>query len=206
MPRHLRVDKTEKVGQAASTVSGLFGREYFVKPINGGSSISTFSATADTLPRVLEKSFETCDAVLVEERVRGKEATVAVLEGYRGQSHYVMPVIEIIPPAGKDFFDLEAKYNGSTEELVPGRFSKLERAHLQDLAKDIHMTLELRHLSRSDFIVAPDGVYFLEVNTLPGLTDQSLFPKAVEAVGGSYRELILHLLELAKKKPQSGRA
>lgn len=199
MPKHMRVDKGTDPMQAAATISSLFGREYFVKPVCGGSSLSTFTADSSNLATVLEQAFAVCDAVLVEERVRGKEATVGVLEGYRGSSHYIMPVIEIVPPTGKDFFDEEAKYSGLTDEIVPGRFGKAERELLSTLAKDIHTHMELRHISRSDFIVAPQGIYFLEVNTLPGLTDQSLFPKAVESVGGSYRELILHLLKLARR-------
>ncbi len=199
MPKHMRVEKGTDPLKAAHTISGLFGREYFVKPVCGGSSFHTFTADSIHLPTVLEKAFAVCDAVLVEERVRGKEATVGVLEGYRGKSHYVMPVIEIVPPHGKEYFDLEAKYSGLTDEIVPGRFSKAERELLSLLAKDVHTHMELRHISRSDFIVAADGVYFLEVNTLPGLTDQSLFPKAMTSVGGSYRDLIVHLLALAQR-------
>ena len=99
-----------------------------------------------------------------------------------------------MPPLTATFFSADVKYTGETEEICPGRFSLQEKQELQRVAKDVHMLLNLKQYSRSDFIVASDGIYFLEVNTLPGLTSQSLFPKSMIAVGSSYKELITHLL------------
>jgi D-alanine-D-alanine ligase len=86
------------------------------------------------------------------------------------------------------------KYNGSTQELCPSSFNQKTKDALEEAARTIHKTLDLSQYSRSDFIVAPDGVYFLEVNTLPGLTKESLLPKAITAIGGSYKDFITHLI------------
>jgi D-alanine-D-alanine ligase len=89
------------------------------------------------------------------------------------------------------------KYSGKTNELCPGRFTDTESEELQRLARIIHETLGLSHYSRSDFIITSRGTYALETNTLPGLTSESILPKALAAVGCSYPNFIEHLLELA---------
>jgi D-alanine-D-alanine ligase len=95
------------------------------------------------------------------------------------------------------FFDREVKYNGSTMEIVPGRFSKAESDELMRQASLMHEALGLRHYSRSDFMVTPRGIYFLETNTLPGLTTQSLLPKSLAAVGVKFPDFLSHLVELS---------
>jgi D-alanine-D-alanine ligase len=100
-------------------------------------------------------------------------------------------------PEGADFWDYEAKYDGITTEICPGNFTDDEKRIMQDAAHAVHETLGLSHYSRSDFIVAPSGIYFLEVNTLPGLTPASLLPKSLEAVGVSFPQFLEHLLSLA---------
>ena len=98
----------------------------------------------------------------------------------------------------KDFFDYAAKYTGISQEICPGNFSADEKAEIQALATLVHRHLNLRHYSRSDFIVNPRrGIYFLEVNTLPGLTSESLVPKALAAVGCPLPEFLDHVLQLA---------
>jgi D-alanine-D-alanine ligase len=135
--------------------------------------------------------------LLVEEYITGREATCAVLEQFRDQSTYVFPVIEIIPPADQPFFTTTAKYNGTTREICPGNFSYTERSKIAELAEFIHQSLGLSQYSRSDFILKNGTPYFLEVNTLPGLTNESLFPKAAAAVGLSFSDLVTHLVETA---------
>jgi D-alanine-D-alanine ligase len=136
--------------------------------------------------------------VFIEERILGREATVGVVENLRGEALYVLPVIEIIPPAG-DFFSYDAKYSGETREVCPGHFSRVETEELQRIAKVMHRTLEQRHYSRSDFIVTPKGIYFLETNSAPavGLTTESLLPKALASVGVSFSDFLSHLVNLA---------
>jgi len=196
-PRHMRVTKaglTDPV-QTAMSISELFGPKYVVKPTYGGSSIGMKVAqNAQELGTVLKELIAEHDDLLIEEYVSGREATVGILENYREQELYHLPSIEIIPPESAGYFAAEVKYNGETEEICPGRFKENEKTEMAAAAQEVHRALGLRHYSRSDFIVAPDGIYFLEINTLPGLTSQSLFPKAIESVGGNYTDLIKHLL------------
>jgi D-alanine-D-alanine ligase len=97
-------------------------------------------------------------------------------------------------------FDYDAKYSGESQEICPGNFSSEEEEELEKLAALAHKALNLSHYSRSDFIVSPNrGVYFLESNTLPGLTKESLLPKALEAVGVSVKEFLHHVLRLAHR-------
>ena len=118
------------------------------------------------------------------------------MEKFRDEALYALPVIEIIPPEG-DFFSYGAKYSGETREVCPGNFSRVIREELQVAARAIHHALGLRHYSRSDFVVTPKGIYYLETNTLPGLTTESLMPKSLAAVGVSLKEFFSHLVNLA---------
>jgi D-alanine-D-alanine ligase len=188
---------------------------YIVKPISGGSSIGVFliksrEEFADAMFKVLERG----DSILIEEFIPGVEATVGVIEGFRGQELYALPPVEI-RPIGGNFFDYEAKYKGKSpplpgenrnvyrrekaaEEIVPATFSTSIKKELEKLAVAAHEALGLRHYSRSDFIISPRrGIFILETNSLPGLTDESLVPKALKAVGSSLSELADHLVMLA---------
>ena len=139
------------------------------------------------------------EGVLVEELIRGREATAGVVEGLRGEVLYSLPSIEIVPPSD-DFFSYDAKYSGATQEITPGRFSKKEKEELARLSRVMHEALGLRHYSRSDFIVSPRGIYYLETNTLPGMTTESLLPKSLAAVGVQFPDFLEHLVGLALKR------
>ena len=134
---------------------------------------------------------------MVEEFIRGREATCATLEGFRNERIYVFPSVEIIPPQESKFFSTESKYDGSTIEICPARFSYGDKVAIAEAAVLVHEVLNLAQYSRSDFIVNDKGVYFLEVNTLPGLTSESLYPKAAAAVGLQMKDLVAHLVETA---------
>ena len=108
-----------------------------------------------------------------------------------------MPPIEIVPPKENSFFDYEAKYGGKSQEICPGNFPIDIKEDIQSTAGKVHKALGLNHYSRSDFIVSPRGIYFLEVNTLPGLTEESLFPKSLDAVGFKFPDFLDHLITLA---------
>jgi len=177
----------------AEATSGVFDGPFVIKPVTGGSSVGIVIAKNTTeLALALEKLFQTYDNLLVEKRIIGKEATIGVINNFREKLIYTLPPVEIIPKT--EFFDYQAKYDGTTMEVCPGCFSSEEKSALAQAATLVHNELGLSQYSRSDFIVAADGVYFLEVNTLPGLTTESLFPKALEAVGVSYSGFVQHLL------------
>jgi D-alanine-D-alanine ligase len=111
---------------------------------------------------------------------------------------YALPPIEIVPPSADAFWNYDAKYNGATKEIVPGRFTKQISEELERQARLMHAALELRHYSRSDFIVTPKGIYYLETNSLPGLTSESLLPKSLAAVGVSFGDFLSHIIDLAR--------
>jgi len=175
---------------------------WIVKPLTGGSSLGIHVCkTMPDLIKVFENSETVNVSMIVEELITGKEATVGVIENFRNKEHYILPSIEIRPPQESVFFDYDAKYSGSSDEICPGNFSSEEKKELERLAEMIHKGLNLSHYSRSDFIVTPKrGIYALEVNTLPGLTEESLVPKSLSAVGVHMPEFIDHLIELALAK------
>jgi D-alanine-D-alanine ligase len=202
MPKHMRLSREEirSYRASAESIQELFGTEYVVKPVRGGSSIGTHFATGtDELAIALERALSVYDEVLVEERISGREVTVGVVENFRNEHVYTFPVIEIVPPASATFFDYNAKYSGQSEEICPGRFSYEESKRILEAARTVHGALGLRHYSRSDFIVKDGIPYFLEVNTLPGITNESLIIKGIDAVGASYTQFIEHLLEQAQR-------
>jgi D-alanine-D-alanine ligase len=198
MARHMVIgrDVKDNLPGAVMAITELFGPRYIVKPLSSGSSVGTmFAESPIMLEQALRTALEVYDQVLVEEFIEGREATCGVVEKFRDKSHYALPPIEIRRQS--EVWGYEAKYDGSVEEICPGNFSRAEKDEIERLALLAHETLGLSHYSRSDFIVAPDGIYFLEVNTLPGLTETSLLPKALEAVGCAYADFVEHLIKLA---------
>ncbi|MBX4209448.1 D-alanine--D-alanine ligase, partial [Candidatus Parcubacteria bacterium] len=147
-----------------------------VKPASAGSSVgvSLVKVFFDLEP-ALEKALEHSDSIIIEEFIEGREATCGVVEDFRGEAHYALLPVEIIRPDSSAFFDYQAKYGGQSLEICPGNFDDATKRAIQEAAVAAHRELGLRHYSRSDFIVHPKrGVYFLEANTLPGLTSESL--------------------------------
>jgi len=201
MPKHHRLGR-EHLNYLTPEIDLIIeriGEESFIKPVGGGSSIGArYIPNRDALRTALEELLHEHDSLMIEEFIRGREATVGVLQNFRDQEHYVLPAIEIVPPGGSPYFSYDVKYNGTTQEICPGRFSYSEKTKLSEAALTVHKALHCSHYSRSDFIVRDGEVYFLEVNTLPGLTSESLFPKAAAAVGLEFKELVRHLVETSK--------
>ena len=195
--RHLLVQKNKWGEDVADEIFKTFSFPVIVKPLSRGSSVGVYIAkNFYELEDALEKSLGFDDFVLVEEFIKGREATGTVLNNWRGKKTHALPVIEIVPANESGFFDYDAKYNGESEEICPGRFSEEESRKIKELSAKVHDILGLRHYSRSDFIVPSDGKpVFLEVNTLPGLTEASLLPKALKAEGISLSEFLEHVIE-----------
>ena len=193
---HMLVSRSskEQLHEISEGIAAMFGPRYVVKPVRSGSSHGVVTATRTELPRVLMQALETYDQVIVEKQIKGTEAPVGRIETFRDEPLYVLPPIEIVPAKERAFFDYEAKYNGASEEICPGRFDDAVKNELMELARLVHRELGLNHYSRSDFIIADDGIYFLEVNTLPGLTEASLVPRALTAVGSSLSAFADHLV------------
>lgn len=174
---------------------------WVIKPADRGSSFGLFFArTFPELRATLRDAFGVAPNILIEEYIAGREATCGVVDHFRDQETYALPPIEIRRPAGKAVWDYTDKYSGDTEEVCPGLFSTAEKQSIEDLAVRAHRALGLRHYSRADFILTPRGIYILEVNTLPGMTAESLLPKALNAVGCQYPDFLDHVIQLALAK------
>ncbi len=199
--KHRVIRPTGDLYGAVTKVFRVLPQPSVVKPLSGGSSVGvTIARTFHELLEAVEHAFEYDGAVLVEEYIKGREATCGVIDEFRGEKHYALPPIEIIPPPTHDFFNYDAKYSGITQELCPSNFSSVEKKEIMMAAIAAHRAIGARHYSRSDFIVSPRGIFILEINTLPGLTEESLIPKACSAVGCSFSEFLDHLITLALER------
>lgn len=168
-----------------------------VKTPQGGSTIGTFVCRDDAqLEAALVAAAEMGDDVLLEQFIAGEEITVAVLDGVP------LPVVAIRPVDG--FFDYEAKYTvGRTDYLVPAPIDPAIAVAAQSHAVAAYQALGLSGVARADFIVDDSGVpWFLEINTLPGMTSTSLSPMAAGAVGMTFPDLVERLLEGAANHVQ----
>ncbi len=201
MAPHLVLDRNDaSVADHSVRVFRSFPQPSVVKPLALGSSIGvSIARDFESLKQAMTQAFAVSGKILVEEFISGREATCGVVDDFRGESTYALLPIEITPPAQNQFYDYEAKYQSDdTNYVCPGNFSDEEKAEIQRSAVAAHRGLNLRHYSRADFIVNPRrGVYFLEVNTLPGMTSHSLIPKSLAAVGCPLPDFLDHVLALA---------
>lgn len=169
------------------------GLPMFVKPTVGGSSfgVSKVKSEAD-LDAALEAAFEECPMILAEEAIAGREFTCGV---YSLHGKVVkLPVTEIV--THREFFDYEAKYLGESEEICPASISLGLSTKIQNLSEHIYNYMGCSGIVRMDYIVTPsEDVYFLEVNTIPGMTRMSLVPKMLEVAGIDLKGLLTELLE-----------
>jgi D-alanine-D-alanine ligase len=173
-----------------------YGR-LIAKPARDGSSYGLIFVNAQQDLVAVRNAARTEDYV-IEPFVAGGEATCGVLEQPDG-TLISLPPIEIVPAEGT--FDYAAKYLlKATQEICPGRFSPEVTAQLQDQAMRAHKALSCRGYSRSDFIVSPKGLVYLETNTLPGLTAASLYPKALKAQGIEFPDFLRDQIALAERR------
>lgn len=203
MPQHFDIhwkSNSDDIQVLAHKAHKMSPAPWIVKPLTGGSSIGVrIAKTFSDLVTALMQARDVHTDVLVEEFIIGKEATVGLVEGFRGEDLYSLLPIEIKKPK-HEVWDYSAKYDGSIDEVCPGNFSKEEKEELVKATRTIHRILGLKHYSRADFIVHPRGIYILEVNTLPGFTEASLFPKALSATGISSSDFIDHIISLAVRE------
>ena len=165
-----------------------------IKPNDQGSTIGlTVVKDESELDDAIELARKFANVVLIEEFIVGKEITVTVI----GDKAY--PIVEIVPSHG--LYDYECKYNqGMTEYFCPANIDKDLTKAIQESALKIHKLLGCRHYSRADFRLDENGkAWFLELNTLPGMTETSLVPKAAKASGLSFPELIQTIINEALK-------
>jgi D-alanine-D-alanine ligase len=168
-----------------------------VKPAQGGSAqgVTLIDDPAQELAGAMVNAYRYWDVALVERRVRGTEISVCVIDSGAGPE--ALPVVEIEPRSG--VYSFEARYNaGETRFYTPARISAEAADAAADAAVTVHRALGLRQLSRIDFILDSAGVpWFLEASVMPGLTETSLFPEALEVAGHDVGWAYLALCEAA---------
>ena len=165
----------------------------FVKPNNGGSSVAMTKVKHwNDLEKAVETAFKEDEEVLVEEFIEGREITCAA---YFVQGKLsLLPITEIV--SKKEFFDFEAKYDPNlVDEIVPAPIPKAVWKECEETTAFLYDELQCSGLVRIDYIFNDKGLYFLEVNTIPGMTPSSIVPKMIEEAGMSTRQLVNLLLE-----------
>lgn len=174
-------------------IKDKIGLPCFVKPNNGGSSIgaSRVNKMAELEPAI-EAAFQEENEVLVESYIKGTEISCGLLK--TKQKEYIFPITEIVPK--KDFFDYEAKYTaGMAEEITPARISREIGKKCMQLSSEIYDLLDCRGIVRIDFIIKGNQLYFLELNSIPGMSKESIVPKQIRAYGLTPEEIIKELIE-----------
>ncbi|MBI4352728.1 MAG: D-alanine--D-alanine ligase [Candidatus Omnitrophica bacterium] len=181
-----------KDGPLPRSGEGSFSLPWVVKPARGGSSMGVSIASDEEGYReACRKAFSYSDVLLVEKYIEGRELTVGIL------GDEALPVVEIVPK--REFYDTEAKYQDSgTVYKVPAPLEPFQAEKLQETALGAYRALGCEAVSRVDILLGPSGdFYVLEVNTLPGLTEKSLLPKAAWAAGIDFPELCVRIIELS---------
>ncbi|QNM84160.1 D-alanine--D-alanine ligase [Polaribacter pectinis] len=168
------------------------GLPCFIKPNNAGSSYGISKAhTKEEILPAIEKAYKEDSEILIESFLDGVEVSVGVIQ-YQGETK-VLPMTEIV--SENDFFDYEAKYEGKSQEITPARISAEEQQKVEEVAKKIYKILNMSGFSRSEFILVNCEPYFLEMNTVPGLTEESILPQQAKAAGISLKELFNNAIE-----------
>lgn len=164
----------------------------FVKPTQAGSSFGVTKVTEPgELADAIKFAFSENDAVLVEEGISGRELTCAAY--FDGREVKTLPPIEIV--SENSYFDYDAKYNGHSSEICPAPISEDETAALAETTKKLYRSIGCHGVVRMDYILAEDGLYFLEVNTIPGMTSASLVPKMVRTAGLDMTDFLTTIIE-----------
>lgn len=172
------------------------GLPIVIKPIESGSSVGmSICREENQLEGAIKKAFEYSSEIMLEQFIRGRELTVTVMGNDPPKA---LPVVEIIPKVS-DFFSYEAKYQaGGSEEICPADIPEEIRKKVQRYAIKIFKALDCNDLARADFIwnEATGKIYFLEINTIPGMTAASLAPKAAKAAGLTFPQFLDKLIKL----------
>ena len=169
-------------------IAAELGMPLFVKPNANGSSFGVTKVHApEELPAAIEAAFAQGDEILIEECVTGREMGCGMLVA--GGREYVFPITEIV--SKKDFFDYEAKYTaGFSDEITPADITPEVKAELNRMTREAYRTCRCSGVVRVDFIVTPEGVpYFIELNSIPGMSAGSIVPKQAREMGMSLGEL-----------------
>lgn len=196
-PKYLTIDPDENISKQASKIKRVFPFPLVVKPVSEGSSIGiTIIKKEEALEGVLKKTVSDYKDVFIEEYIKGRELTVGIVG--RGSDTKALPILELRPK--NEFYDFHAKYTpGQTEFILPAKLPKGFYEYTQKVAINAHNALGCYGVSRVDMIVSEhDNIpYVHEVNTIPGMTDQSDLPAEAACADISFDELVVKILESA---------
>jgi D-alanine-D-alanine ligase len=175
------------------------GLPFFVKPNQSGSSLGVSKvAVLDQLDKALEFAFAEDNEILIESYLNGTEVSVGVMQ-YHGVTK-VLGITEIL--SQNSFFDYEAKYLGKSEEITPARISAEEEKLVVETAQKVYESLGMSGFSRTDFIIMNGIPHFIEINTNPGLSPQSIFPQQANYAKLNFTEMLDNEIQLAlNRKP-----
>jgi D-alanine-D-alanine ligase len=176
------------------------GLPFVVKPVSEGSAIGiSIVNNEDEFFRATGEAAVFDKHILFEQFIEGTEVTVGILGN---DNPIVLPVLEVV--SKNKFYDYEAKYSqGSSEHIVPARISESQQAECKILALKAHNVLGCSVFSRVDLIVSEECTYVLEVNTIPGMTELSLYPEAAKAMGIEFSDLIERIIGLSLEKKRT---
>ena len=194
-PQALCFEKNREITALTAEIRREFSLPVVVKAASQGSSIGVFIVMEDEqLEEAVREAFRFSDRIVVEEFIKGKELTVAVINGDDTEA---LPVIEIVPHSGR--YDYRSKYTkGCTDYIVPAPLTSALTANVQQIALTAVTLLGCRGVSRVDMMMDDNGnAFVLEVNTIPGMTATSLVPKAAAAIGLDFPALCERLLLMA---------
>ncbi|MGG8496609.1 D-alanine--D-alanine ligase [Tenacibaculum sp. TC6] len=173
------------------------GLPCFVKPNNAGSSfgISKVYTKEEMIPAI-EKAYKEDTEILIESFLDGTEVSVGVIQ-YKGETT-VLPITEIV--SDNDFFDYEAKYLGKSQEITPARLTQQQEQRVKEVAQKVYEVLNMSGFSRSEYILVNEEPHFLEMNTVPGMTEASILPQQANEFGITLAQLFENAIEEALKK------
>ena len=172
------------------------GLPCFVKPNKSGSSFGISKVyKEEELGHAIAVAFKEDNEIIIESFLKGTEVSVGVITFKGGIK--VLPITEIV--SDNDFFDFEAKYSGECQEITPARLTKNENINTIKIAKQVYTILKLKGFSRSEFILIDEQPHLLEINTVPGLTKESILPQQAIAAGMTLEELFNNAIEEALK-------
>lgn len=180
-------------------VAAQLGLPFFVKPNQSGSSLGvSMVSTLDDFQKALDFAFAEDNDILIESYLNGREVSVGVIK-YKGETK-VMGITEIL--SQNNFFDYEAKYLGKSEEVTPANLSEEIKNSVEETAKKVYEALGMTGFSRTDFIIMNDIPHFIEINTNPGLSPQSIFPQQAAYLKMEMSDLLDNEISLAlQRKP-----
>ena len=182
---------------SVSVIVDKVGLPCFVKANRAGSSFGVFKVhQKEDLEKAIRNAFKEDQQILIESALEGREITVGVLN-WKGKIT-VLPITEII--SDNDFFDYQAKYEGKSKEITPAKLPSAWETKAIALAKKLYQSLELQGITRSEFIFKDGVPHLLEINTIPGMTLQSIIPQQAAAAGISLADLIHGVIETAMTK------